>query len=270
MTHKDIYMKLTVEYNKLTENNSLSLTEYDAAVALDKAYNSIIAQKMTGNNIRRSMFESDIKSISDLSPLISTKKIDIANADTVAKNVKQGDLPTDFLYFINASSLAAIDDTPMDETPERRIDFRLIDHETAKRFFASVYNAPWIKIPVCYMENGKLYIVYDLYDYNNSISMVNKADITYIKKPNTFVKNLESIMNNIILHDRQDADSVKSLSYFNYDLSGQIDYDLNKLYTFECNNTVAEEVISLAIAFLLENTESNRLNNKLNMRGLEA
>ena len=41
-------------------------------------------------------------------------------------------------------------------------------------------------------------------------------------------------------------------------------------YQFECNATVAEELISLAVAFALENVESQRLNSKLNMRGLEA
>jgi hypothetical protein len=33
---------------------------------------------------------------------------------------------------------------------------------------------------------------------------------------------------------------------------------------------MAEELITLAIAFALENIESQRLNSKLNMRGLEA
>ena len=46
--------------------------------------------------------------------------------------------------------------------------------------------------------------------------------------------------------------------------------DVAALYQFECNSTVAEELISLAIAFALENVESQRLNSKLNMRGLEA
>jgi len=33
---------------------------------------------------------------------------------------------------------------------------------------------------------------------------------------------------------------------------------------------MAEELITLAITFALENIESQRLNSKLNMRGLEA
>lgn len=39
---------------------------------------------------------------------------------------------------------------------------------------------------------------------------------------------------------------------------------------FELSDSMAEELISLAIAFALENVESTRLNTKLNMRGLES
>ena len=39
---------------------------------------------------------------------------------------------------------------------------------------------------------------------------------------------------------------------------------------FELSDQMAEELINLAIVFALENVESQRLNSKLNMRGLEA
>lgn len=39
---------------------------------------------------------------------------------------------------------------------------------------------------------------------------------------------------------------------------------------FELSDSMAEELISLAIAMALENVESPRLNTKLNIRGLEA
>jgi len=39
---------------------------------------------------------------------------------------------------------------------------------------------------------------------------------------------------------------------------------------FELSDQMAEELISLAVAFALENVESTRLNTKLNTRGLEA
>ena len=73
MTHKDIYIKFMIEYDKANVTSSYpSLTEYEIATVLDKAYNAIIAQKITGNNYRRSVFESDNKAIADLEPLVKS------------------------------------------------------------------------------------------------------------------------------------------------------------------------------------------------------
>ena len=71
MTHNDIYTKFMIEYDKANATSSYpSLTEYEIATFLDKAYNALIGQKITGNNFRRAPFEADIKSIEDLSPLV--------------------------------------------------------------------------------------------------------------------------------------------------------------------------------------------------------
>jgi hypothetical protein len=60
-----------IEYDKANVTSSYpSLTEYEVATFLDKAYNALIAQKVTGNNVRRASFESDVKSIADLGPLV--------------------------------------------------------------------------------------------------------------------------------------------------------------------------------------------------------
>ena len=46
MTHKDIYTKFMIEYDKANVTSSYpSLTEYEVATVLDKAYNALIAQK---------------------------------------------------------------------------------------------------------------------------------------------------------------------------------------------------------------------------------
>jgi len=58
MTHNDIYTKFMIEYDKANVTSSYpSLTEYEVATVLDKAYNALIAQKFTGNNVRRVQFE---------------------------------------------------------------------------------------------------------------------------------------------------------------------------------------------------------------------
>lgn len=71
MTHSDIYTKFMIEYDKANITSSYpSLTRYEVATILDKAYLALIAQKLTGNNQRKAAFESDTKALEDLRPLI--------------------------------------------------------------------------------------------------------------------------------------------------------------------------------------------------------
>ena len=102
MTHKDIYTKFMIEYDKANVTSSYpSLTEYEVANFLDKAYNALIAQKVTGNNVRKSAFESDIKSVADLSPLVVNKIIKLKReGETPATNVVWASVPDDMLYFL--------------------------------------------------------------------------------------------------------------------------------------------------------------------------
>ena len=145
---------------------------------------------------------------------------------------------------------------PMDNETERSLPVYLVTHQIAQQFFSTAYNMPWIKNPVCYIESekvgntykDKLYVVYDSWDQPKKDSI----NIVYIKKPNPFVKTLPNDPNTYI-------------SFF--DPGTQTD---TSAYEFELNDTMAEELISLAVTFALENVESPRLNSKLNMRGLEA
>lgn len=103
MTHKDIYTKFMIEYDKAGASTSYpSLTEYEIATFLDKAYNALIAQKVTGNNYRRSAFESDTKAIADLGPLTKSTSVALSTDTTVAPNVSKCSTPEDMLYFLNA------------------------------------------------------------------------------------------------------------------------------------------------------------------------
>lgn len=374
MTHKDIYTKFMIEYDKANVTSSYpSLTEYEVATVLDKAYNALIAQKITGNNTRRIGFEMDLKSIEDLSPLIRQKQEVVSYNTNIAPNVVVSKLPEDCLYFLDAylrfnlnvnkyetnielvqkancdfeiTNSMAIDGTfddhgemivtrgfylnkventenivlytssstdkfkyniatrtvddesgvvdysfgntqegaindianlllnndvlvwsindesdnwievyskdvkvivsssPLDQKNIRIVPTKLVTHAMASKFFTSAFNMPWIKVPVVYIEDGNLYIVYDLLNAPN----FNDTTIVYIKRPNTFVKDLKTPTTGYI-------------TYFE---------GTGEQYQFECNSTVAEELISLAVTFALENVESQRLNSKLNMRGLEA
>lgn len=221
MTHSDIYEKFMIEYDKDNVTSSYpSLTRKEQATILDKAYLALIAQKITGNNVRRSGLETDIKSISDLQPLITSSSINLTSSD-VPSNEKYGELPTDpkFLYFVSAHVSGSNSSQVV----------TLVNHDVAKKFFVTSYNKPWIKTPVCYIQGGNIHVVYDPTDQSD----VNTMKLTFIKQPAKFVGS-------------QDA------------------------ATFELNDSMAEELITLAITFALENIESQRLNSKLNMRGLEA
>lgn len=252
MTHNDIYTKFMIEYDKANVASSYpSLTEYEIATILDKAYNALIAQKFTGNNPRRSSFESDNKSISDLQPLIKT---DVCTGSLDSANSFSANLPDEFLYYISSciEHTVSEESKPMDELTVRIINVKLVDHNTANKFLVSPINLPWVKTPVCYIENNKITVIYDpmMQDLETDVY------VTYIKKPNTFVKeNLTGTNTYLTFAEEKDKD-------------GKI--IVPDAYKFECNDTVAEELISLAVTFALENVESQRLNTKLNMRGLEA
>lgn len=252
MTHKDIYTKFMIEYDKANVASSYpSLTEYEIATILDKAYNALIAQKFTGNNPRRSSFESDNKSISDLQPLIKT---DVCTGSLDSANSFSANLPDGFLYYISSCIEHTIskESKPMDELAVRIINVKLIDHNTANKFLISPTNLPWVKTPVCYIEGNKITVIYDpmMQDLETDVY------VTFIKKPNTFVKENLTGKNTYLTFVEEKDENGKVI--------------VPKGYKFECNDTVAEELISLAVTFALENVESQRLNTKLNMRGLEA
>jgi len=89
-----------IEYDKNNVTSSYpSLTEYEVATVLDKAYNALIAQKITGNNIRRTVFESDTKAIADLEPLVRKES---KSLESNGANVCTCDVPEEMLYYITS------------------------------------------------------------------------------------------------------------------------------------------------------------------------
>ena len=128
MSHKDIYTKFMIEYDKANVLSSYpSLTEYEVATFLDKAYNALIAQKVTGNNSRLMGLETDVKVIEDLSPLIVTVELQLhrnqdaadSSVNLYSKNIMYANLPRangygGYLYFISAALKKTMSQTPMD------------------------------------------------------------------------------------------------------------------------------------------------------------
>lgn len=223
MTYKDIHKKYMIEYDKENVTSSYpSLTTYEIATILDKAYLALIAQKLTGNQ-QRVPFEGDIKAIEDVRNLIASKKISKSDATLPIDNAVIYKL-SDILYFLTA--LVLIDG--------KLVTTNLVNHEIAKNFMHTATNRPWIKNSVCYIEGDNLIVLYDDYSHKN----VGDLQLTYIKQPDKFVDHI----NGKTFDDTQ----------------------------FELNDTMVEELISLAIIMSLETVESPRLQTKLNTKALES
>ena len=154
-------------------------------------------------------------------------------------------------YYNSIPDLGEVDYKPVDGVINgRSVPVKLVTHEIAQKFFTTASNIPWIKEPVCFIEGSDIFVVYDLLN-----PPADTLRVTFIKQPNTFVKDLSQFTSGTWTYFTPYEDAT----------SEQAD-----LYRFECNSTVAEELVSLAVSFALENVESQRLNSKLNMRGLEA
>lgn len=233
MTHHDIYTKFLIEYDKDNITSSYpSLTQFEIATILDKAYLGLIARKITGNNPRRATFESDIKAVEDLRPLIANSIFPAADIDTVASNEYAYSLPADMLYYIHGDIQTIRRINSIDSKSHTNQLVSLIDHETAQRFKSTDSNLPWIKVPISYIESNTIHVLVDPYKIKSQPTFYGM----YIKKPKKFVDYYKS------------TDDVE----------------------FELSDTMAEEMINLAILFALENVESTRLQSKTSTLPLES
>ncbi len=240
MTHSDIYTKFMIEYDKANITSSYpSLTKYEIATILDKAYLALIAQKYTGNNPRRSAFESDMKAIEDLKPLINNVYI-IGNL--VGDNSYR--FPTDklnYMYILHGEFTVNNSVNSFDGKAHSIQEMRFVSHEEAKNYKATTNNMPWIEYPTSVIENNSIitYVDPTVVQYNGATST---AQFLYLKQPNKFAVgpgNFES------------------------------DYDFTST-KFELSDSMAEELINLAIIMSTEIVESSRLTTKVNTRPLES
>ncbi len=238
MTYKDIKTKYLIEYDKADITSSYpSQTDYEIATILDKAYLAIIAQKLTGNNPRKVGFEADNKAIEDVRPLITRRQLQLSTDSTYCINEYSCDIPvSEFLYYIQGllnskeSGKSIIGKVPTQQNVE------LVSHEDAEKFKATTTNLPWIHTPVCFIEDNKIHILVDCRKYRDITSLTN-FDLTYIKKPISFINN-----------DQPRFDDTQ----------------------FELTDTMAEELINLAIMLSTEIVESQRQQTKTAFRPLES
>ena len=210
-------------------------------------------------------------------------------------NMRRAILPKDLMYFVSAATIVDITEfawwmneeenpyksvneeptndviKPMDNKDEdyndnkykslRMIPIKLVTHQMAEQFFATSSNIPWVKEPVGYIQDGKLFIIADPIvgladtwftetavnpksvngdagqDVNGKMVYGEYAAVTYIKQPAPFIKK---------------------------------DNTTDFTSDFELSNTMADELVTLAVTYALENVESTRLNTQIQMRGLES
>lgn len=228
MEHGDVKKKFLIEYDKASVTSSYpSLTDYEIATLLDKAYLALIAQKVTGNNPRQSGFESDNKEISDIQPLVITRAIEQSGRSVYAENDVIYDQPTDMLYFVQAKMNVGYN--IQSAVVYSFVEVTQVAHELAVKYMCTTHNKPWVEVPVCYMEDNKVIVLVD-----PVLHTPNTLMLTYVKEPEKFVDH---------------------------------NFDTTK---FELSDSMAEELINLAIIFAAETVESQRLSTKVNIRPLES
>ena len=163
-----------IEYDKANVTSSYpSLTKYEVATILDKAYLALIARKITGNNTRRVLFEYDTKSSEDLRPLVTSEKI---------QRPTKGTSSNEYLFSIPENKVLYYLEGVIDYGDSQEVVLPA-NHEIARKFRTTNSNLPWIKQPVSFLENDYIHVLIDEYKHK----VVSPSFwITYISKPKKF------------------------------------------------------------------------------------
>ena len=232
MTHADIYEKFMIEYDKENVTTSYpSLTEYEIATLLDKAYLALIAQKFTGNNMRRVPFEGDEKAVEDLQPLVTDLSIEFYQSNANYKNYKIANLRTnDMIYIIHAF-------VAYNDKFEQAMQ---IQSKYMYKFTDTINNKPWSRSAMYCVQGNKIVLIKSELGKQFDISGGHLNFIyTYIKQPQKFADK------HILLSQQTNIQ-------------------------FELSDSMAEELINLALVMSTEIVESPRMQTKAQLRGLES
>lgn len=241
MTYKDVYDKFMIEYDKADISSSYpSLTIYEVATLLDKAMLALIAQKVTGNNPRKSVLDIDTKSAMDLSPLFVCKELQSGSQKGDFENeYKWAFADTDLLYLLKVYINIMLNDDDEDGHTEINDIITIIPRAISDKFKKTRTNVPWMKHPVAYLDHDYLHVFFDsdIISKSNNIQGT-KLKYEYIKKPNSFV----DIFKNTNENNTQ----------------------------FVLSDTMCEELINLAIIFACRNVENPRISTEIQTKSLEA
>lgn len=237
LKNSDIFTKFMIEYDKANIASSYpSLTDYEIATLLDKAYLALIAQKVTGNNPRKANFEQDTKAIEDIRPLITTsRELNIVANKSYAENDFVYSLPDNMLYYVSSRMKTFKATSSIDNASHNTQNISLMNHALCEKFLSTDNNLPWMANPVAFIEGNYLHVLVDLYKLKNAYTK--DVYVTFVKTPNKFTSK-----NN----------------------------EINTTSEFELSDTMAEELINLAIVFATNTVESSKLQSQTSLLSLES
>ena len=188
MTHSNIKEKFLIEYDKASIASSYpSLTDYEIATVLDKAYLALIAQKLTGNNPRGVQFEGDTKAIEDIRPLITRITILPSDVDKEASNEYVYDLPENFMYYLQSKANLEYKPNAIDEKTHSLVEVNLVTHELASKFMCTTHNFPWVETPARCLEDNILRMFIDQ-------KRVDDNEETYMDRYNTYIEKTKPLI----------------------------------------------------------------------------
>lgn len=232
MTYKDVYNKFMIEYDKADISSSYpSLTIYEVATLLDKAMLALIAQKVTGNNPRKQVLDLDMKGVADLRWLTKTLE---CNPSSFEYGLYENELVINTQELDDNSVLYILSVVLQNDDSNKKESVQIIPQIYSDKFKKTATNNPWIKHPVCYIDDKiHVFVDNDRSDFNEYI-----VYLYVIERPNPFTY---SLMNE--------------------------KYSITK---FPLSDTMCEELINLAIIFACRTVGDPRISTEMQTKSLES
>lgn len=232
MTYKDVYKKFMIEYDKADISSSYpSLTIYEVATLLDKATLALIAQKVTGNNPRQTAMDIDMKSISDLQSIVVNKQVNFDNDSSNAMGISN-------LRILNPHLDNLLYPIHIVVNGDYTKIIKFIPSIYADKFYKTKNNHPWIKSPVAYMSEDRIYVLHSDEDSDFFDQQELTWPMLYIKKPDKFTTNL--------------MDETKQKQ------------------EFPLSDNMCEELINIAIIFACRTVGDPRISTEMQTKSLES
>ena len=235
MTYKDVYKKFMIEYDKADISSSYpSLTIYEVATLLDKAMLALIAQKVTGNNPRRQTLDLDMKGVADLRQITETVP---CSAEFSIGNY-ENELVIDTQELDDNSVLYILSVVLQNDDSNKKESVQIIPQIYSDKFKKTLTNNPWIKHPVCYIDESTRIHVFIGDNMNESYFNKDRVYLHVIIRPDLFT--------DFLMKENESETE------------------------FPLSDTMCEELINLAIIFACRTVGDPRISTEMQTKSLES